>query len=141
MSSFLELQRQIASTDLCNSAGELAKTRLPKERFAFAEKTRAAYLEALEISKQTGQVPEIFQDQDSVPEDKYIAEKALMYVLLRELHKVDPTNPLVIREEARQMLRQGALIKFCRSGYSKNVFRWPDIVPSVTETERIKNQF
>lgn len=107
-----------AQLQLATTAGEAGRAIIDnwKTKRALAEfdqRTRQAYLAALEQAKQTGDMPEQFQVK--VPVDELTAQIGLKAVAIRELGKARPAHPMVTSQRCREAVAKATLIKYNRA--------------------------
>lgn len=135
MSNFWDVQKQVAIADMADDAAAIANQwRQKKAQKEFDERTRRAYLLALEEGKKTGDMP--VEHQGTVPFDRMASQVGIKVVALRELKKTEPKHPLVVSKECRADVARITRILFNRDGRPDDA-NLEDYAPDETVSQRI----
>lgn len=115
MSSYWQVQAQIASGELATAAGRAGRDYIDrKNQEQFDKQLQKEYRAALEKAKKDGLLPEKFQH--NVPEDVLGAHVAVKVIALRELAKFAPDHPLVVSQKCQDVVSNLTLRQFNRLG-------------------------
>jgi hypothetical protein len=136
-----EMQKVAAMNGLIDDtvrlAGTIREKRVAERAQQLAEQEfRAGYAKALVVAKQTGVMPEQFQQR--VPIDWVTSQTGLKVVALRELQKVQPKHPL-LNQVVRDSIAKQTLVNFNRADRPEGA-NFNDFAPSDTQTQQIFNQ-
>lgn len=135
--SFWQNQNQIAMGELMNSAGRLAAALREKRDAESAQREyRAGYAKALASAKQTGVMPE--QYQQLIPIDLMTSQVGVKVVALRELGKLNPKHALVVSPAVRENIATQTLVNYNLADRPEGA-NLNDFAPSESQTEQIIN--
>lgn len=141
MNSNWEMQKNAAMSGLIDDTLRLAgaireKRTADRAQLQAEQEFRAGYAKALAVAKQTGVMPDHFQQR--VPIDWVSSQVSVKVVALRELQKVQPKHPL-LHQSVRDAVSKQGLINFNRAD-RPNDANMNDFAPSDSQAEQIFNQ-